>query len=198
MVQFTSSAVLFTTVLGAASLVASQSTSKPAWEVNLDKQNKDSKCNNSCFFPEFTNKCNSDNPACTCTLKAERERWYCCMAKNCDANVLPDAIERGVEGCNAWNKPIPSEFDTEAVCGIKLATTSSSSAVPASTAPAASSSTKATESSAAAAATPSGSATKTGSETPASTSTPPNSGASQAKSIWGAGALLLTAAAFFI
>lgn len=89
MVQFTSSAVFFTTVLGAASLVASQSTSKSAWEVNLDKHNKDAECNNSCFFPEFTNKCNSDNPACTCTLKAERERWYCCMARKCDANVLP-------------------------------------------------------------------------------------------------------------
>ncbi|KAK7964022.1 oxidoreductase [Apiospora saccharicola] len=195
MVQLTASAVL---VLGAASLVASQSTSKSAWEINLDKQNKDSECNNSCFFPEFTNKCNSDNPACTCTLKAERERWYCCMAKKCDANVLPDAIERGVEGCLAWNKPIPKEFDTEAVCGIKLATTSSSNAVLASTAPAGSSSTKAPESSAAAAATPSGSATKTGSETAASTTTPPSSGASQAKGIWGAGALLLTAVGFFI
>ncbi|KAK8015170.1 hypothetical protein PG990_008466 [Apiospora arundinis] len=210
MVQLTtSSAVLLAAVLSAHLVAAGdfppQFKSEDDWQKSLDKHNKDADCDNGCFFPEFTNKCNSDNPACMCTLKPERERYFCCLAKKCDTNVLPDSIERQVTNCNAWNKPIPTEFDTEAVCGIKKPAASSSSAAPASTASTASAAssptaTKAPDSSVTAAATPSGSATKTGSETPAaaSSSTPPKSGASQVKSIWGGAAVLLTAFGFLI
>lgn len=38
---------------------------------------------NNCFFQFFTNKCNSDNPACECTLNDMREKYFCCVAKNC-------------------------------------------------------------------------------------------------------------------
>ncbi|KAK8118119.1 uncharacterized protein PG998_006400 [Apiospora kogelbergensis] len=195
MVQLTKSVVLLTTMLGTSLVAAQSSMSEEAWKTKLDKHNKDAECDNGCFFPEFTNKCNSDNPACTCTLKPERERYWCCLARKCDSNVLPDAMERQLPNCVAWNKPIPTEFDTEAVCGIKRAATSSSSSMPASTASsAAASSTKAPESSPTAAATPAGSAAKTGAETPAATSTPPPSnGASSARGIWSGAAVLLAA-----
>ncbi|KAK7976622.1 hypothetical protein PG989_015085 [Apiospora arundinis] len=119
MVQLTtSSAVLLAAVLSAHLVAAGdfppQFKSEDDWQKSLDKHNKDADCDNGCFFPEFTNKCNSDNPACMCTLKPERERYFCCLAKKCDTNVLPDSIERQVTNCNAWNKPIPTEFDTEA------------------------------------------------------------------------------------
>ncbi|KAF9771714.1 hypothetical protein IL306_010641 [Fusarium sp. DS 682] len=83
-----------------------------------EKQNKDATCNNNCFFKYFTNKCNDDNPACVCTLKDMREKFFCCIAENCADNVLPEQIERSSDGCVAWNKPFT--FDPEAVCGIKL------------------------------------------------------------------------------
>ncbi|KAF4334044.1 hypothetical protein FBEOM_12121 [Fusarium beomiforme] len=89
-----------------------------AAQYDQDKQNKDATCNNNCFFKYFTNKCNDDNPACVCTLKDMREKFFCCIAENCAANVLPEQIERSSDGCVAWNKPFT--FDPEAVCGIKL------------------------------------------------------------------------------
>ncbi|KAG5754035.1 hypothetical protein H9Q69_014236 [Fusarium xylarioides] len=84
----------------------------------LEKQNKDATCNNNCFFKYFTNKCNADNPACVCTLKDMREKFFCCIADNCAENVLPEQIERSSNNCDAHG--ISFTFDAEAVCGIKL------------------------------------------------------------------------------
>ncbi|KAI1009972.1 hypothetical protein LB503_011523 [Fusarium chuoi] len=89
-----------------------------AAQYDQEKQNKDATCNNNCFFKYFTNKCNADNPACVCTLKDMREKFFCCIAENCAENVLPEQIERSSNDCDAHG--IPFTFDAEAVCGIKL------------------------------------------------------------------------------
>ncbi|PCD33598.1 hypothetical protein AU210_009818 [Fusarium oxysporum f. sp. radicis-cucumerinum] len=89
-----------------------------AQRYDQEKQNKDATCNNNCFFKYFTNKCNADNPACVCTLKDMREKFFCCIAENCADNVLPEQIERSSNDCDAHG--IPFTFDAEAVCGIKL------------------------------------------------------------------------------
>ncbi|KAF5658265.1 hypothetical protein FDENT_14108 [Fusarium denticulatum] len=89
-----------------------------AAQFDQEKQNKDATCNNNCFFKYFTNKCNADNPACVCTLKDMREKFFCCIADNCAENVLPEQIERSSNDCDAHG--IPFTFDAEAVCGIKL------------------------------------------------------------------------------
>ncbi|KAI1025180.1 hypothetical protein LB505_009424 [Fusarium chuoi] len=89
-----------------------------AAQYDQEKQNKDATCNNNCFFKYFTNKCNADNPACVCTLKDMREKFFCCIAENCADNVLPEQIERSSNDCDAHG--IPFSFDAEAVCGIKL------------------------------------------------------------------------------
>ncbi|KAF5633965.1 hypothetical protein F25303_8966 [Fusarium sp. NRRL 25303] len=89
-----------------------------AAQYDQEKQNKDATCNNNCFFKYFTNKCNADNPACVCTLKDMREKFFCCIAENCADNVLPEQIERSSNDCDAHG--IPFTFDAEAVCGIKL------------------------------------------------------------------------------
>ncbi|PNP78912.1 hypothetical protein FNYG_07777 [Fusarium nygamai] len=89
-----------------------------AAQFDQEKQNKDATCNNNCFFKYFTNKCNADNPACVCTLKDMREKFFCCIAENCAENVLPEQIERSSNDCDAHG--IPFTFDAEAVCGIKL------------------------------------------------------------------------------
>ncbi|KAF4416086.1 hypothetical protein FACUT_12880 [Fusarium acutatum] len=99
-----------------------------AQRYDQEKQNKDATCN------YFTNKCNADNPACVCTLKDMREKFFCCIAENCAENVLPgnaslenartvtdlsaEQIERSSNDCDAHG--IPFTFDAEAVCGIKL------------------------------------------------------------------------------
>lgn len=84
-----------------------------------------------------------------CTQQKYRETYFCCLGK-CDASVLPgklcsssltlrsvpgidrtsrsshtcpDSIARQTTQCVAFN--IPFTFDAEAVCGIKLVTTSS-------------------------------------------------------------------------
>ncbi|KAF5660131.1 hypothetical protein FHETE_9103 [Fusarium heterosporum] len=87
-------------------------------EFDQEKQNKDAACNNGCFFEYFTNKCNDDNPACVCTLKDMREKFFCCIAKKCDSDVLPDQIQRSSDNCDAYK--LPFTFDAGAVCGIKL------------------------------------------------------------------------------
>ncbi|KAF5575548.1 hypothetical protein FPANT_11290 [Fusarium pseudoanthophilum] len=89
-----------------------------AAQYNQEKENKDATCDNDCFFKYFTNKCNADNPACVCTLKDMRQKFFCCIAKNCAENVLPEQIERSSNDCVAHG--IPFTFDAEAVCGIKL------------------------------------------------------------------------------
>ncbi|KAF5622070.1 uncharacterized protein FTJAE_11036 [Fusarium tjaetaba] len=105
-----------------------------AAQYDQKKENKDATCDNNCFFKYFTNKCNADNPACVCTLKDMREKFFCCIAKNCAENVLPgnaspsidqtvsnlgtEQIERSSSDCDAHG--IPFTFDAEAVCGIKL------------------------------------------------------------------------------
>ncbi|KAF5962666.1 hypothetical protein FBULB1_13940 [Fusarium bulbicola] len=89
-----------------------------AVEYDQEKENKDATCNNNCFFKYFTNKCNADNPACVCTLKDMREKFFCCIAENCAENVLPEQIERSSNDCDAHG--IAFTFDAEAVCGIKL------------------------------------------------------------------------------
>ncbi|KAG5655998.1 hypothetical protein KAF25_001568 [Fusarium avenaceum] len=91
-------------------------------QYDQEKQNTDATCNNKCFFEFFTNKCNEDNPACLCTLKDMREKFFCCLAKNCAANVLPEQIPRSSDNCDAYK--IPFTFDPEAVCGIKLSVSS--------------------------------------------------------------------------
>ncbi|KAF4993230.1 hypothetical protein FGRMN_6594 [Fusarium graminum] len=89
-------------------------------EYDQEKQNKDAACDNGCFDDYFTNKCNADNPACVCTLKDMREKFFCCIAKKCDSDVLPDQIQRSSDNCVAYK--LPFTFDAEAVCGIKLST----------------------------------------------------------------------------
>ncbi|KAJ4128212.1 hypothetical protein NW768_008499 [Fusarium equiseti] len=90
-----------------------------------EKQHADADCNNGCFFKYFTNKCNEDNKACVCTLDDMREKFLCCIAVSCAANVLPEQIERSGNDCVAWN--LPFTFDAEAVCGIKLPKSSETS-----------------------------------------------------------------------
>ncbi|KAF5253564.1 hypothetical protein FANTH_1636 [Fusarium anthophilum] len=98
-----------------------------AAQYDQDKENKDATCNNNCFFKYFTNKCNADNPACVCTLKDMREKFFCCIAENCAENVLPEQIERSSNDCDAHG--IPFTFDAEAVCGIKLPVSSATVSV---------------------------------------------------------------------
>ncbi|KAL7758293.1 hypothetical protein ACKLNR_012820 [Fusarium oxysporum f. sp. zingiberi] len=102
-----------------------------AQRYDQEKQNKDATCNNNCFFKYFTNKCNADNPACVCTLKDMREKFFCCIAENCADNVLPEQIERSSNDCDAHG--IPFTFDAEAVCGIKLPVSSETVSVSATT-----------------------------------------------------------------
>ncbi|KAF5656513.1 hypothetical protein FCIRC_13622 [Fusarium circinatum] len=98
-----------------------------AAQYDQEKENKDATCNNNCFFKYFTNKCNADNPACVCTLKDMREKFFCCIAENCAENVLPEQIERSSNDCDAHG--IPFTFDAEAVCGIKLPVSSTTVSV---------------------------------------------------------------------
>ncbi|KAF5577525.1 hypothetical protein FPCIR_12061 [Fusarium pseudocircinatum] len=64
----------------------------------------------------------TNDPACMCTQKKYREAYFCCMAKKCDADVMPESVERQHTGCQARN--LDFTFDAEKVCGIKSATTS--------------------------------------------------------------------------
>jgi hypothetical protein len=72
-----------------------------------------------------------------------REKFFCCIAKNCAENVLPgnadpsinrtmtdlgtEQIERSSNDCVAHG--IPFTFDAEAVCGIKLPVSSETASV---------------------------------------------------------------------
>ncbi|KAF4494089.1 hypothetical protein FAGAP_9782 [Fusarium agapanthi] len=114
-----------------------------AAQYDQEKENKDAACNNNCFFKYFTNKCNADSPACACTLKGMRQKFFCCIAENCADNVLPgddslsndrtvtdlgtEQIERSSKDCDAHGNPFT--FDAEAVCGIKLPVSSATASV---------------------------------------------------------------------
>ncbi|KAJ3496225.1 hypothetical protein NLG97_g2817 [Lecanicillium saksenae] len=119
--------------LGAAVAVSAEHSYFINGEYDQEGQHRDASCNNNCFSQFFTNKCNSDNPACACTLDDMRSNYFCCMAKNCLPYVVTDAIERVGKDCVAWKKPF-SPFDVEAVCGVKiLAESTSQDSVPVST-----------------------------------------------------------------
>ncbi|KAJ6787106.1 hypothetical protein PWT90_07227 [Aphanocladium album] len=119
--------------LGAAAAVSAEHSYFINGEYDQEGQHRDATCNNNCFFQFFTNKCNSDNPACGCTLHDMRSNYFCCMANNCLPYVVTDAMKRMTDGCIAWNKPIPA-FDVEAVCGVKIVAESTSQvSVPTST-----------------------------------------------------------------
>ncbi|KAF4446723.1 hypothetical protein F53441_9656 [Fusarium austroafricanum] len=93
-----------------------------AQQYDQEKQHKEATCVNGCFFEFFTNKCNSDNPACVCTLNDMRKNYFCCVAKKCSTDLMLEAIERSSNDCDAHK--IPFKFDPEAACGIKLSTSS--------------------------------------------------------------------------
>ncbi|KAF4443800.1 oxidoreductase [Fusarium acutatum] len=81
---------------------------------------------NGCFDDSFPGGSCTNDPACMCTQKKYREAYFCCMAKKCDADVMPESVERQHTGCQARN--LDFTFDAEKVCGIKLEATSTSSA----------------------------------------------------------------------
>ncbi|KAK1691134.1 hypothetical protein BDP55DRAFT_724680 [Colletotrichum godetiae] len=92
-----------------------------------EEQNRNADCDNGCFFGSFPGGSCTNDAACMCTQQKYRERYFCCMAQKCAASVLPDSIQRQTLECEARNMPFT--FDIEAVCGIKL--TTSTSAAPA-------------------------------------------------------------------
>ncbi|PNP84000.1 hypothetical protein FNYG_02688 [Fusarium nygamai] len=81
---------------------------------------------NGCFDASFPGGSCTNDPACMCTQKKYREAYFCCMAKKCDVDVMPESVERQHTGCQARN--LDFTFDAEKVCGIKLDASSTSSA----------------------------------------------------------------------
>ncbi|KAG9495086.1 hypothetical protein J7337_013320 [Fusarium musae] len=81
---------------------------------------------NGCFDASFPGGSCTNDPACMCTQKKYREAYFCCMAKKCDADVMPESVERQHTGCQARN--LDFTFDAEKVCGMKLDASSTSSA----------------------------------------------------------------------
>ncbi|KAF4957035.1 hypothetical protein FGADI_3449 [Fusarium gaditjirri] len=79
---------------------------------------------NGCFDDSFPGGSCTNDPACMCTQKKYREAYFCCMAKKCDADVMPESIERQHTECQARN--LDFTFDAEKVCGIKSEVTSAS------------------------------------------------------------------------
>ncbi|KAK7943105.1 uncharacterized protein PG986_012218 [Apiospora aurea] len=98
---------------------------------NQEESNRNSDCDNGCFFGSFPGGSCTNDAACMCTQQKYREKYFCCMAQKCAASVLPDSIDRQNSECGARNMPFT--FDVEAACGIKLAA-SSSAVMPSSTA----------------------------------------------------------------
>ncbi|KAI1039352.1 hypothetical protein LB505_008587, partial [Fusarium chuoi] len=80
---------------------------------------------NGCFDASFPGGSCTNDPACMCTQKKYREAYFCCMAKKCDADVMPESVERQHTECQARN--LDFTFDAEKVCGIKSEGTSTSS-----------------------------------------------------------------------
>ncbi|EWZ83347.1 hypothetical protein FOWG_13259 [Fusarium oxysporum f. sp. lycopersici MN25] len=85
-----------------------------------------SECDNGCFDDSFPGGSCTNDPACMCTQKTYREAYFCCMAKKCDADVMPESVERQHTECQARN--LDFTFDAEKLCGIKLEATSTSAA----------------------------------------------------------------------
>ncbi|EWG51868.1 hypothetical protein FVEG_16875 [Fusarium verticillioides 7600] len=81
---------------------------------------------NGCFDASFPGGSCTNDPACMCTQKKYREAYFCCMAKKCDPDVMPESVERQHTGCQARN--LDFTFDAEKVCGMKLDASSTSSA----------------------------------------------------------------------
>ncbi|GKU22862.1 unnamed protein product [Fusarium langsethiae] len=110
-------------------------------EFDQEAELRRSNCDNGCFDDSFPGGSCTNDPACMCTQNKYREAYFCCMAKNCEAIVLTRSVERQHDECQARN--LDFTFDTEKVCGIKLAastsTTSSTEAAAPSTASEASS-----------------------------------------------------------
>ncbi|CRK39587.1 hypothetical protein BN1723_015530 [Verticillium longisporum] len=135
-------------VLGVIAVASASTSAQYFSRYDQEKQNKDATCDNNCYFRSMSGSC-ADDPACVCNQNAKRDALWCCLAKNCDSNVLPEAIWRHGMNCDAFKMPIPEEFDVQGVCGIPWASTTSTKA--AATPTAESSSVEAGESSAAAA-----------------------------------------------
>ncbi|KLP00212.1 uncharacterized protein LW94_14581 [Fusarium fujikuroi] len=57
--------------------------------------------------------------------KKYREAYFCCMAKKCDADVMPESVERQHTECQARN--LDFTFDAEKGCGIESEGTSTCS-----------------------------------------------------------------------
>lgn len=83
-----------------------------------EEELRNSNCDNGCFDSGFPGGSCTDDAACMCTQQKYREAYFCCMAKNCAADVLPESIIRQHSECRARN--LDFTFDSEAVCGIRL------------------------------------------------------------------------------
>ncbi|WYZ42525.1 hypothetical protein EsH8_VI_000224 [Colletotrichum jinshuiense] len=101
-------------------------------EFDQEEDNRNSSCDNGCFFGSFPGGSCTNDAACMCTQQKYREAYFCCMAQKCAASVLPASIQRQNSECGARNMPFT--FDVEAVCGIKLTTSTTASSSAASTA----------------------------------------------------------------
>ncbi|KAF5551250.1 oxidoreductase [Fusarium mexicanum] len=99
-------------------------------ESNLDNVEKgplpEEVLENGCFDDSFPGGSCTNDPACMCTQKKYREAYFCCMAKKCDSDVMPESVERQHTECQARN--LDFTFDAEKVCGIKLEASSTSAA----------------------------------------------------------------------
>ncbi|KKZ60236.1 hypothetical protein EMCG_05046 [[Emmonsia] crescens] len=94
--------------------------------IDFDEINRNAQCDNDCFFGSFPPGSCTNDPACTCTQQKYRETYFCCMGKKCASSVLPDSVQRLSLDCEG--RSLPFTFDAEAVCGIKLTTSSATSA----------------------------------------------------------------------
>ncbi|RBR22443.1 hypothetical protein FVER53590_10731 [Fusarium verticillioides] len=112
-------ALLVLSLFGSALAVAS-----PQFDQGAELRK--SECDNGCFDASFPGGSCTNDPACMCTQKKYREAYFCCMAKKCDADVMPESVERQHTGCQARN--LDFTFDAEKVCGMKLDASSTSSA----------------------------------------------------------------------
>ncbi|KAJ5132865.1 hypothetical protein N7448_007023 [Penicillium atrosanguineum] len=96
-------------------------------EYNETLQNINADCDNGCFFGSFPGGSCTNDAACMCDQQKYRETYFCCMAKKCASNVLPDSIQRQTLECEARNMPFT--FDEEAACGISPSTSASPATV---------------------------------------------------------------------
>ncbi|KAF4339935.1 hypothetical protein FBEOM_6160 [Fusarium beomiforme] len=88
----------------------------PQFDQGAEQRKSD--CDNGCFYSSFPGGSCTNDPACMCNQKKYREAYFCCMAKKCDSDVMPESIERQHTECRARN--LDFTFDAEKVCGINL------------------------------------------------------------------------------